>query len=72
MSLRAPTIDVQPAYCFSVEGFQIIDSKTGVTPSFITSITNETIEIYTLNWGHIGTHSLKIAAKVSPSGEIAE
>ena len=70
VDILLPTITVNPAICFSVSSFEVVDAVTGApAPEFLSS--NEThVSITTEDRAYVGMHTLSIRAHITISGQI--
>ena len=69
MDILSPAITVNPAICFSVDSFVVVDAVTSAAAPAFLSVSPTYVSIFTEDRAYVGTHVFSIKAHIS-NGEI--
>ena len=64
LTLPYPVITVNPATCFSVDSYVVVDSGTLLMPDYIT-LDRSSVNIFSDDRSLLGRHTLQITALIS-------
>ena len=67
LTLPYPVVTVNPASCFTVDSYEVVDPGTLLMPNYM-SLDSSSVKIFTDDRSLLGKHQLQITAQIS-SGE---